>query len=72
MTVKEQLEEHPEYNNMYQIMRIFVALAASRTTDLFGESRILTAVKVCRMLPMTARKIFIMPFSQSLMKQSAF
>lgn len=37
LTVQDQLDAHPEYTNMYQIMRIFGVLAASRTTDLFGD-----------------------------------
>lgn len=36
-TVKNSLEAHPEYSNMYQVMRILSAMVASRTTDVFGD-----------------------------------
>lgn len=35
--VENWIDEHPEWNNMYQIMRIADAIGAGRTTDLFGD-----------------------------------
>ncbi len=35
--VKIMLEKHPEYENMYQVMRIISAMGAARTTDCFGD-----------------------------------
>ncbi|HAC74090.1 SusD/RagB family nutrient-binding outer membrane lipoprotein [Petrimonas sulfuriphila] len=35
--VKQMLEKNPQYNNMYQIMRIISAMGAARTTDCFGD-----------------------------------
>ena len=35
--VEGTLEEHPEYENMYNVMRIYAAFVAQRTTDLFGD-----------------------------------
>ncbi|RHJ93558.1 SusD/RagB family nutrient-binding outer membrane lipoprotein [Parabacteroides bouchesdurhonensis] len=35
--LKETLEDHPEYMNMYQVMRIYSTFVAQRTTDLFGD-----------------------------------
>lgn len=36
-TVKAALEEHPEYQNMYDVMRILGVMVAARTTDVFGD-----------------------------------
>lgn len=35
--VKQMLAAHPEYDNMYQVMRIMATMVAARTTDLFGD-----------------------------------
>lgn len=35
--VEAMLPDHPEYNNMYQVMRIISAMGAARTTDCFGD-----------------------------------
>lgn len=35
--VEETVGAHPEYTNMFQIMRIISAMGASRTTDTFGD-----------------------------------
>lgn len=35
--VEAALEEHPEYQNMYDIMRILGVMVAARTTDVFGD-----------------------------------
>jgi len=34
---KAMLEKHPEYSNIYQMMRIISAMGAARTTDMFGD-----------------------------------
>ncbi|WP_233202082.1 MULTISPECIES: SusD/RagB family nutrient-binding outer membrane lipoprotein [Parabacteroides] len=36
-STKNSLEQHPEYSNMYQVMRILGTMVASRTTDVFGD-----------------------------------
>ncbi len=35
--VQAMLDKHPEYDNMYQVMRIISAMGAARTTDCFGD-----------------------------------
>ncbi len=35
--VKAMIGHHPEYDNMFQIMRILSAMGAARTTDCFGD-----------------------------------
>lgn len=34
---KAMLDRHPEYSNIYQMMRIISAMGAARTTDMFGD-----------------------------------
>ena len=35
--VQSMLDKHPEYDNIYQVMRIISAMGAARTTDCFGD-----------------------------------
>ncbi len=53
---KPTLEKHPEYNDMYQIMRINLAIGTMRTTDTFGDIPYFEAGKGETLIPYDSQK----------------
>lgn len=54
--IEPTLEEHPEYNDMYQIMRINVAISSIRMTDTFGDIPYFQAGKGESVIPYDSQK----------------
>lgn len=54
--IEATLPEHPEYNDMYQIMRINVAISTIRMTDTFGDIPYFNAGKGETLIPYDSQK----------------
>ena len=54
--IEPTVEKHPEYNDMYQIMRINLAISTIRMTDTFGDIPYFQAGKGETLIPYDSQK----------------